>query len=105
MIVLKWPLEASTASQSVRLPADARILHVNVDGGDWQAERPPMVCLWTLSDRKEPEVERTFVIAGTGDVLHAGWRYVGTAKHVGPDVLGIGAGQVLFWHVFELVPG
>lgn len=87
MIVLKWPLRPSIVDQSHALPLGAQIIHVDVD-------RNAAVCVWTLSEDKEPTERRSFRVLATGDVIEGTYRHVGSTSYVSDDVY--------FWHVFEV---
>lgn len=85
--IYKYPLAIVDNAQSIRAPAEARVVHV-----DNQNERPT---LWMEVDDSRPNERRTFVVVvGTGAPVPAE-----PAAHVG-TVLTAGGGYV--WHVYEV---
>lgn len=88
--VWKFPIEA-TETQSISMPRDAQLLHVDVQGTGIGAQP----CLWALVDTDLPRVARLLGTVGTG---HESGRIFGM-PHVGSFLLGHGE---LVFHVFDL---
>jgi hypothetical protein len=89
MVVLKWPIGIGP-TETLDLPKNARIVHVDVDGAG-------RVCIWTVSENDVPAEPRTFIVLPTGLQWRPAWSYVGTARDTSdPDA-------VMFWHVCELL--
>lgn len=82
--IFKYPLELAGV-QSVRMPAGATILTVQLQAG--------VPCVWAITDSAQPKVSRRLLLVGTGHALpddHG--RYVGTFQ---PP-------RGLVFHVFDL---
>lgn len=80
-----WKFVIADPETPVRMPEGAEVLHV--------AEQRGQVCLWALVEPTARQVDRRFVIAGTGHPLpaHRG-RFVGTV---------LISGGALVFHVWE----
>lgn len=80
-----WKFVIADPETPVRMPQHATILHVGEQHGQ--------VCIWALVDPTAPQVDRRFVIAGTGhDVPAYRGRFFGTVLLAGGD---------LVFHVWE----
>lgn len=79
----------------LRLPSGARILTVQLKDNE--------VTLWALVNPDAEKETRHFEIYGTGHEVHdaGNLHYVGTAQQ--PIDLDIGVGDVLVWHLFEVI--
>lgn len=72
---------------TLTLPRDAEILHVDAQGA--------VPCVWALVDTTADEVDRRFLLAGTGHPLpDDGLTHVGSFQMVG---------GALVFHLFEIV--
>lgn len=89
--VWKYVVPVSAFEYAVRMPRDAKIVHVGGQGGDVSN-----VCFWAQLDLAADgcpaweESLRTFAAVGTGHRVPEGYAYVGTAV-VDP----------LVWHLYE----
>lgn len=88
--IYKYPL-LITDSQVIRMPAGARILCCQMQtGGPAKGD----VCLWAEVDTDRPHVNRTILIAGTGnpfpEKLPEKRSYIGSVQD-----------GVFVWHVYE----
>lgn len=84
MRIWKWPLEV-TGTQTIQMPADAKVLAVQVQDGKPQA--------WVLVNECADFVERTFATYGTGHPVSSDpGKYVATYQ--------LHDGEMVF-HVFE----
>lgn len=83
--VLKFVLDVRMPT--LRMPDGAKIVHVG-----HQPERmlEHQVALWAECDTDAEEIERAFVVVGTGNPLRSGVEHVGSAL----------AGSFV-WHVYE----
>lgn len=73
--------------QSISMPKDAEILHLDTQFGQ--------ACLWALVDSEAPLQPRNFITRGTGYLIQDGWiKYIGTYK--------LEEGRAVF-HVLEVV--
>lgn len=93
--IWKFPLAAQLTV--IEVPAGSQFLHAGmqakVPGPAPLGETPT---LWYLVDPAEPKEQKSIVILGTGDHLHA---RDGSLEHLG-TVLTSGGGA-LVWHIFE----
>jgi hypothetical protein len=80
--IWKFPLEV-TDFQTIRMPKDAEILSV--------ADQYGVVCVWAKVDSENELEDRTFYIAGTGNLFDDSWnwQFVGSVQQ-----------SVFVWHVF-----
>jgi hypothetical protein len=83
-----WKFTLQPDSLTLRMPLEAKILHVDEQHGK--------ICLWAEVDDDLPEEERIFEIFGTGhkmiEQMGISREYIGTAKMQG--------GSFIF-HVYE----
>lgn len=85
MQIWKWTLEVTDA-QSLKVPQDAQLLDVQVQG-----EMPQ---LWALCDESKPKVDRHIAIYGTGKPIpNQPGKYIATFQM---------RGGALVFHVFEV---
>ena len=82
--IWKFPLDV-TGYQRVNMPAKAKILCVQTQGG--------YPCLWAQVESTSEVEPRAFVIAGTGHPQDTGGKYIGTFQLHG--------GELVF-HAFEV---
>lgn len=99
MKVWRYDLEPlrSRGVQSIAMPAGSRVVHV--------ARREGRVGLWVLCPSIDPAsgvpmVERSFLVAHTGEELPVGSVYLGTAVFPGDGLLV----PLYVVHVLELAP-
>lgn len=83
-----WKYDLNSIVNDVAMPKGATVRHVDRKGG----RADVFASLWVEVDTDAPLEGRTFVIAGTGQQLHAG-TYVGTV---------LDGSLELVWHVFEV---
>jgi hypothetical protein len=83
--IWKFPMKG-LPGVSFEMPADARILHLEVQAG--------LPCFWALVDPSKPKVRRQFRIVGTGHPID-----FPTDKFVGTYLVEHGA---FIFHVFEV---
>lgn len=83
MTIHKFPLQL-TDLQQVAMPEGARVLTAQVQSS--------LICLWASVDPAAKQVNRCFVIAGTGEPIDGSEQYIGTVQQGG-----------YVWHVFEVV--
>lgn len=88
MKVFKYPLVHDDL-QTVLLPKDARILHIQEQHGAFM--------LWALVDPDAPTERRAIRIAGTGHEIDLGHNL----RHI--STFGFG-GSGLIFHAFEVLP-
>lgn len=69
MRVFKYPVSASDY-MTVNLPAGAKPLHFDMQDGQ--------LCLWALVDHLAPQAPFAFRMAGTGQNVESGGRYINT---------------------------
>ena len=78
---------------SAWIPAGGQVLSVGMQGHE--------LMLWALVDPLQPQLERSFLVTGTGvdlpDLSGGLGLFIGTLHHAGPD------DRLYVWHVFELV--
>jgi len=80
--IWKFKLSVTAGIQTVSLPADAKVVHMDV-----QDNTP---CIWVLLDPNMPTKQRDVLCFGTGhEVLASADRHIGTVL-IGPFV----------WHYF-----
>lgn len=84
--IWKFPLELEMENQTIKMPRDAKIVHVEMQG-----KNP---CIWAIVDEKANTVDRTFMVTGTGWGVGPDVRYVGTCSH--------GSNHSFVWHVWEV---
>ena len=83
--VWKYQLDLTARAQSLGMPTDAEVVHVQEQNG--------LPTLWVQVNVDEPLVVRTFCIFATGeDIAPAFTRYIGTV-HI----------EWTVWHVYENV--
>jgi hypothetical protein len=82
--IWKFPLAVTDGVQTIEMPKNARIVHVDAQFG--------APCLWASVDSNRPKQRRNFVIYGTGDEITAIGPYIGTVLIAS-----------FVWHIFETV--
>lgn len=83
--IFKYQLE-KLDTFTIKMPRDAKILTVQAQRG--------MPCIWAMVDTTHEQVDRHFVIIGTGHEIQASEKlnYIGTFQELG---------GALIWHLFE----
>lgn len=83
MTIWKFPFGLYVRSRiTLGMPMNSRVIHVECQHGQ--------PCLWAIVDEKQPTVERTFFLVGTGHPLLPEIVYVATFQING-----------FCWHLFE----
>jgi hypothetical protein len=84
-----WKYPFLDWSEKFSMPAEARVVHVDVQHG---AAAQEVICLWALVDPEKAQEERRFEIYASGQAADPDSVYVGTAIRRSGTV----------WHVFEM---
>jgi len=83
-VIWKFPLEVRM-EQRIRMPRDSVIVDVQVQNGQ--------ICMWAICNPDRIEVDREFLIIGTGQEFDTTETYYrGTVQN-----------GVVVWHIFERI--